>query len=217
MSPEDQKRDQILRFLYERHKTTRGIHKIPIGIRDLQAEMKSKHGMKPQEVSSNLDFLVQASWVCEVKKDRSITTKSGMELSQEQIKYKIHHTGITHMEAGTMFRKPESTSHINITNIQGVTVVGDGNIVNTGFTNLAKALDELDKAIGQSRELTDEQKLDAAGDLTTIRTQIAKKNPNRTVIAAAWESLKQVAPLATIASAAANVGQLIAKYLEQSQ
>ena len=42
---EDERRDKILRFLYERHKKTRGIQKIPIGIRDLQSEMKKKHEM----------------------------------------------------------------------------------------------------------------------------------------------------------------------------
>jgi hypothetical protein len=54
MNPDDDHRDRILRFLYGRHKTTRGITKIPIGIQDLQREMKNRDGMKQNEVSSNL-------------------------------------------------------------------------------------------------------------------------------------------------------------------
>jgi hypothetical protein len=124
--------------------------------------------------------------VREVVKERSFTTKRGMELSQEQVKYKISDFGINHLQAGTMFKKPEAASHVTITNIKGVTVVGDGNIVNTQFTDLSRALDELDRAIAASQALSDEQKLDAAGDLSTIRAQIGKQKPSREIVGAAW-------------------------------
>jgi len=57
-----------------------------------------------------------------------------------------------------MFKKPETAGAVNITNIKGVTVVGDGNVVNTQLTDLSRALDDLDKAIAASK-LTDEEKL----------------------------------------------------------
>ena len=65
MNPEDEKRDKILRFLYERHKTARSPRRIPIGIRDLQSEMKRRHNMSQSDVASNLDYLVQVGWVKE--------------------------------------------------------------------------------------------------------------------------------------------------------
>jgi hypothetical protein len=76
----------------------------------------------------------------------------------EQVKYKISDIGINHLEAGTMFKKPETAGAVNITNIKGVTVVGDGNVVNTQLTDLSRALDDLDKAIAASK-LMDEEKL----------------------------------------------------------
>jgi len=209
MNPQDEKRDQIIRFLYERHKTTRGIRKIPVGIRDLQSEMRKRHSMSQADVSSNLDYLIQVGWVREVVKQRSFMTKAGMAVSAEQAKYKISEVGINHLEAGTTFKKPQSGSQINITNVQGVTILGDGNIVNADFTDLSRALDELDRALGQSTILSDEQKLDAAGDLATIRTQIAKKNPSRTIIGAAWESLKALATVGGAIGAVEKVGALI--------
>ena len=136
-----------------------------------------------------------------------------MELSQEQIKYKISDIGINHLESSTMFKRPESVSSINITNIQGVTVVGDGNVVNTQFTDLARALDEFDRAISRSEKLTDAQRLDAAVDLSTIRMQIAKQQPNKTIIATAWESLKGIATVVELADAAHKVGTFIAELL----
>jgi predicted transcriptional regulator len=93
MNPADDIRDKMLRFLYERHKTAKGITKIPIGIRDLQAEMKKQYELKQPEVSSNLDYLIQVGWVKEVVKERSFKTPRGMEISQEQTKYKISDVG----------------------------------------------------------------------------------------------------------------------------
>jgi len=210
MNPDDDIRDKILRFLYERHKTTKGITKIPIGIRDLQSALKSSYGFKQHEVSSNLDYLIQVGWVKDVVRERSFKTPKGMELSQEQIRYKISDIGINHLEAGTMFRRADSSKNVNITNIHGVTIVGDGNIVNTQFTDLSRALDDLDQAVSQSADLTDAQKLDAAADLSTIRAQIAKQNPDKTIVTIAWKSLEGLATVATLAEAAHRVGELIA-------
>ncbi len=187
MNPNDDRRDKILRFLYDRHQTAQGITAIPIGIQDLRREMKSRHGMKQSEVASNLDYLIQVGWVRAEVKSRSFRTAGGMVLDREQTKYKITEVGINHLEAASMFKKPQAASQVNITNVQGVTVVGDGNVVNAKFTELSGALDELDQAIADSRQLTDEQKLDAAGDLSALRAQVAKKNPNPSVMRAAWE------------------------------
>ena len=168
MNPNDNRRDEILRFLYDRHQTAKGITAIPIGIQDLRREMKKPYGMKQPEVASNLDHLIQVGWVRPEVKSRSFVTGRGMVLDREQTKYKISEVGINHLEAASMFKKPQAASQVNITNVQGVTVVGDGNVVNAKYTEVSSALDELDQAIADSRQLTDEQKLDAAGDLSAM-------------------------------------------------
>lgn len=204
MNPDDVKRDKILRYLYERHKSSRGVSAIPIGIRDLQSEMKKRYGMTQQEVSHNLDYLIQMGWVKEVVKEREFATPGGMTLSREQVKYKISEVGISHLESASLFTKPKNIGQINITNVQGVTVVGNGNVVNTQLTDLSSALDELENVIASSRELTEEQKLDATADIATIRNQIAKNSPNRSIVRAAWDSIqdivKGVEPIANILS-----------------
>lgn len=208
-NPDDVKREQILKYLYERHKSARGISKIPIGIRDLQKEMKKRYNMTQQDVASNLDYLVQVGWVKQVIKERSITTKSGMELSQEQIKYKISDIGINYLQSGTLFKKTDTSNHVNITNIQGVTIVGDGNVVNTEFVDLFNALDLLGEEISNNTKLSDEHRLDAAGDIATLKTQIAKKNPNKHIIRSAWDSLKAISTIAGVTQAVEKVGKLI--------
>lgn len=98
-----------------------------------------------------------------------------MELSQEQVKYKISDIGINHLEAGTLFKNMTKSQNINITNVHGVKIIGDGNVVNNEYTELSRLLDVLEKEIEMSGKLGDAQKLDASGDVSTTRTQIAKK------------------------------------------
>jgi hypothetical protein len=213
MNPNDNRRDKILQFLYDRHQTAQGITAIPIGIQDLRREMKNRYGMKQSEVASNLDYRIQVGWVRPEVKSRSFLTAGGMVLPREQTKYKISEVGINHLEAASMFKKPQAASHVNITNVQGVTVVGDGNVVNAKFTELSSVLDELDQAIAESRQLTDEQKLDAAGDISAIRAQVAKKNPSPSAIRGAWEGLKALAVLGNAADAVTRVGKLLSDLL----
>src|SRR5262249_26150694 len=141
MNRNDDRRDKILRFLYDRHQAAKGITAIPIGILDLRRATKELHGMKHSEVASNLDYLLQVGWVEPEVNSRSFVTARGMVLPREQTKYKISEVSINHLEAASMFKKPQAASHVNITNVQGVTVVGDGNLVNSKFTELARALD----------------------------------------------------------------------------
>jgi hypothetical protein len=213
MNANDDRRDKILRFLYDRHRAAKGITAIPIGILDLRREMKSRYGMKQQDVASNLDYLIQVGWVRPEVMSRSFVTPGGMVLPREQTKYKISEIGINHLEAASMFKRPQAASQVNITNVQGVTVVGDGNVVNAKFTDLSTALDELDQAIANSRQLSDEQKLDAAGDISTIRAQVAKKNPDPSLIRGAWEGLKAFPVLGNAADAITKVGNLVADLL----
>ncbi len=213
MNPNDDCRNQILRFLYDRHQTAKGITAIPIGIQELRREMKERSGMKQSEVASNLDYLIQVGWVRPEVKSRSFVTSKGMVLPREQTKYKISEVGINHLEAASVFKKPQAASQVNITTVQGMTIVGDGNVVNAKFTDLTSALDELDQAIAESRQLTDEQKLDAAGDLSTIRVQAAKKNPNPSLIRGAWDGLKALPVFGSAADAIAKVGKLLSSLL----
>jgi len=213
MNPNDNRRDKILRFLYDRHQIARGITAIPIGILDLRREMKTRYGMKQAEVASNLDYLIQVGWVRPEIKSRSFVTPGGMVVPREQTKHKISEVGIDHLEAASMFKKPHAASHVNITNVKGVTILGDGNVVNAEFTELSGALDDLDHAISDSRQLTDEQKVDAAGDISAIRAQIAKKNPSPFAIRAAWEGLKALPVLGNAADAVAKVGKLVGDLL----
>src|SRR5438477_8675957 len=126
MNLNDDRRDKILRFLYERHQAAKGITAIPIGILDLRRSMKELYGLKQSEVASNLDYLIQVGWVRPEVKSRSFVTPRGMVLPREQTKYKISAVGINHLESGSLFKKQRAESQVSLTNVLGITVVGDG-------------------------------------------------------------------------------------------
>src|SRR5260370_24326141 len=151
MNHNDYRRDNLLRFLYDRHQAAKGITAIPIGIQDLRREMKNRYGMKQSEVASNLDYLIQVGWVRPEVKSRSFVTGRGMVLNREQTKYKISEVGINHLEVASMFKKPQAASHVNITNLQGLTVVGDGNVVNAQSTDLSTLPHQLDHPLAHNR------------------------------------------------------------------
>lgn len=52
--------------------------------------------------------------------------------------YKISDVGIDKLEGASSYRLQEHLSRVNITNIRGVTIIGDGNVVNTNLADLSR-------------------------------------------------------------------------------
>jgi len=84
---------------------------------------------------------------------------------------------------------------INITNIQGVTVVGHDNVVRTRFETLFRDLDALGTAIRAMDALPDQEKLVRQADVETIKSQLAKEEPDKGILQRAWDGLRTVASL----------------------
>ena len=95
---------------------------------------------------------------------------------------------------------------------QNIITVGDGNQVNAKFQDAAGALVDLKQALlavtDRSREA---QKLDVVADIDSIQSQLAKaKSRTRTVIQAAWDTVKK---LDTVLGLAEKVSK-VATYLD---
>ncbi len=206
---DDNVRDAILRRLYEVHKNAKSPAKASIGIRELHSALKDSHGFKQQEVGSNLDYLVQKGWVGEVKIARSFTTKRGTQQNSEQVKYKISDIGIDKLQKASMYQRTPNQTGINITNVHGVTVVGDGNVVNTNFTEVSRVLNEIKTRIQESTQILDEQKLSAVADIDTLQAQLQKPEPNRSIIGMLWSGISTAATLAGCADGATKAAALL--------
>jgi len=211
-NPNDAIRDAILRHLYRLHRTARGPKGVGTKIRELQSATK-KLGIGRADVISNLDYLVQKGWVREVVTPRSYTTPGGMTQQSEVRTYKISDVGIDKLEGASAYRREEHFSRINVANVGGVTIIGDGNVVNTEFTDLSRALAELEKALVESSGLSDEQKLNIAADIGSLQSQLSKPTPNRQVIRTVWSGIEKAVTAAGFVEIVQKVSNLLSSLL----
>lgn len=206
---DDVVRDNILRFLYELHRKARSPRSAGKGIRDLQRELKKRYGYKQQQVAANLDYLVQQNWAREGFSSRMYKSPGGTLQSAEKVTYKISHVGIDRLQHPSTFKRSDAHKmKINVTNVGGVTVVGDGNVVNTHFADLSRELEHIRDTFNES-SLPDAQKLDAVSDVESLLSQLQKPEPNRSVVKSLWEGIQRAAAIASLSSATAQAAELI--------
>jgi peptidoglycan hydrolase-like protein with peptidoglycan-binding domain len=189
-------RDALLRHLHAVHSKAKSPKSAGQKISEIQKALKVL-GYKQQVVASNLDYLIQKGWVREEIRERSFTTKRGTTIPSEGRSYKISDTGIEKLEAASTYQRSEIAPAVNITNIRGVTVVGEGNVVNASFTDVAPVLNELRTSVLASPAIADEQKLDVAADIDALQSQLQKPAPNRNVVTELWKEVATALPTAT--------------------
>ena len=208
MNPNDAIREQILKFLYDRHRAARGMKGAEVGIRDLKRHMKGL-SFGETDVVSNLKYLIDTEHVVESRREYSVPTKTGIYLAQEQIKFRISDKGINHFEGPSQFQASRALTGINITNVRGITVIGDRNFVNYQYGDLFRSLDLLGEEVRKSAQLTDEEKLNYQAEIETIKSQLAKPSPNRSIIREAWAGLAALATVEGVAQFVDRVTHLI--------
>lgn len=209
MNPNDVIRDQILRYLYDRHMKARGPKAISAKISEIQSEMK-KLGYKQAQTTSNLDYLIQKEWIREVVTPRTFTTTRGTTRRTESKTYKISDIGIDKMEGASIYYRTLDQTGVNIVNVKGVTIVGDGNVVNAEFIDLSRFLKELEEGIIASSKLKDEEKLDLLADVGSLQSQIASPRPKRELIKRIWQGIEKVVTAAGFVELAAKISGAIA-------
>jgi hypothetical protein len=213
-NPNDAFRRQILRYFYDRNAAAtsmRGKKGAAVKISDVKKELKASLGLTQQQVVSNLTYLIDRGWVEVEEVTKEVRPRGGStSVPSTTAYYKITAKGIDRIEGGSDFEPRERYGEINV-NATGANVItlGDGNIVNAAFNDLRMELDELKRQIVES-DLPDDQKLEAAVDIETIKDQLAKADPDPLVTSTLWSRVEKAALLAGLAEFAANVGHLIA-------
>jgi len=207
-NPNDAVREAILKCLYDIHQKARSPKSAAIGIRELQRYLRPL-GYKQQEVASNLDYLLQKGWVKEVISPSTYTTPGGTRRLSEKRTYKISDIGIDKLEGASIYQRKPVLSAINITNIKGVTVVGDGNIVNTNYGDLKSILEELRQRILESSTLDDRVKLEAVSDIDSLQSQLQKPSPNKSVVKSLWDGIQSIGKIAGFIDVVSKITMLL--------
>jgi len=172
-----------------------------------------KKAMKPlgvmeKRIVSNLTYLLQNRWL-EQDVRQFIVQPGGRPVMTQQVRYRISNAGVDRYEGPSAFQRAERMTGINITNIQGVTVIGHDNVVNTQYADLYRSLDILGSEIRGNEELSDREKLSYQAEIETIKSQLMKEQPDRSIVERAWAVLKGVATVSGVVAGADRVHILL--------
>ena len=186
----DEVREAILRLLYDKYKSASTPKKMRLKISEIKKALKSI-SFESKEIVSNLEYLVQSRWITTEEEIYEVKTKRGI-IPSKTTYYKISDKGVNHFEGASKFQRAHVLGIKNITNIQGVITIGDGNIVNVKYGELYQNLSLLQDEILKTEKLNDEEKLNLASDIETIKTQLQKPTPDKGIISKAWRSIKKL-------------------------
>lgn len=212
MNPNDEIRAQILRYFYDRNaKATSQYGKkgSAAKISDVKKELKELHALKQAQVISNLTYLIDKGWINRTEIEKTVKVRGGTVPSTVTW-YEISAAGIDKIEGESEFKVNPRYAGINI-NAKGQNVItlGDGNIVNAQYAALRAELESLREDIVATGEIEEEAKFDAVTDIDTITDQLAKRQPNATVIKQLWSGVKAVATTAGLVEAVAKIASMI--------
>lgn len=212
MNPNDQIRRQVLQYFYDRNAsaTSRfGKKGSAVKISDAKKELKARYGLTQQQVMSNLTYLIDRGWVKTLAIEKTVSVAGGTVPSTVTW-YEIAAPGIEKIEGESEFQPQERYAGINITaSGSNVITLGDGNVVNAQFSALHTQLNKLKTAIAEAPNIPEPQKFDLAVDIESIKDQLAKQHPKKTIIGQLWAGIESVVTVAGLADAVAKVEPLI--------
>lgn len=208
-------RSIMLQYFYVRNRnatSARGKKGSAVKISDVKKELKAAHGLSQQEVQSNLTYLISQGWVEEDTVEKSFTAPGGTVIPSSTSFYRITAAGIDKIEGPGEFTMPKFHGiRIEATG-QNIITLGDGNQINAKFTDLGQSLAELREAITESKA-PESEKMTLVADIETIQSQLAKPEPNRGIIRAAWDTVQGAATIDGCASLVQKVIGLIEGFL----
>jgi hypothetical protein len=205
----------MLQYFYDRNKnatSARGKKGSAVKISDVKKELKASNGLTQQEVQSNLTYLISQGWVEEDTVEKSFTAPGGTVIPSSTSYYKITAAGIDKIEGPGEFTMPKFHGIKIEATGQNIITLGDGNQINAKFGDLGASLAELRDAITQSAA-PETQKMELVADIDTIQSQLAKPEPNRGIVKAAWGAVKGAAAINGCVALVTKVSGLIAGLL----
>lgn len=209
--PNNEIRQLILDYFYSRFSngtSLRGKKGTSVRISDLKAAMKQKDGLTPQEVVSNLTYLLDQGWIKTDTVTKQFTTPRGTLVPSSTDFYVITSAGVDRIEGKGEFTMPKFHG-INIQATgRNIITVGDGNQVNADFGDLSKALSDLRDSLLKSKA-AESDKLNYVAEIETIQSQLAKPAPNKGILKAAWAGLEGLSTFEGCTAAVQRVVPLI--------
>jgi hypothetical protein len=205
----------MLKYFYDRNASaTSMMGKKGSAVRtsDLKSQLKSLHGLSQQEVQRNLTYLLSQGWVEEKPIAKTFAPKGGSVVSSVTSYFVITAAGMDKIDGPGEFTMPHFQGIKIEATGQNIITLGDGNQVDAKFGEVGEALAQLRNAI-VSAPIPEKDKLTYAADIETIQSQLAKPEPNRSIIDAAWTGVKGAAAINGCTSLVSKVAALIGPFI----
>jgi hypothetical protein len=209
-------RTLLLQYFYDRNNNStsaRGKKGAAVKISDVKKELKASQALTQQEVQSNLTYLLSQGWIEEEAIEKSFTAPGGTVIPSATNFYKITAAGIDKIEGPGEFTMPKFHGIKIEATGQNIITLGDGNQINAQFGDLGKALAELREGVTQAPTISEADKFSVVADIETIQSQLAKPQPNKSILSAAWSAIKGVATIGEVAHLMAQVTPYIVPLL----
>lgn len=206
----DEIRETILRFLYNKRKKARSLRSISSTTSELKRELKNQ-GLTENQIVTNLDFLIKNGWV-EEQVERYTLPHRRIEVKKSI--YRLTNVGLHYFEKSSRFDVTGRFSGMRFEDIRdSVIVVGFGNVVQKDYYELYSTLDALKSRIILG-DLPEADKLDYLADVETIKTQLAKPHPEASIIRKAWGKICTLSKVAGLAGLIEKIYRLIEFFLK---
>jgi hypothetical protein len=213
-NPNDEIRQKMLAYFYDRNQratSTRGKKGSQVKISDVKRELKEHHGLSQAQVVSNLTYLLERGWVSHHVEERTFITGRGTSQPSSVDWYSISADGIDKIEGdSSAFTRKDPFAGINVTAVGSTVQVGDGNYVNARYTDLHAELDALRQGILASSALDEATKFAAVADVETAKLQLAKPEPDASVINKVWPSIAKAGAAAGLVANISAIGARLA-------
>ena len=203
---------EILRFLYDTHRKAGTRSGGRLQINELKRGLRGL-GLKPAEITRNLDYLVQNEWVVEETQAYTLTRR-GQVFSSKRTTYRISSRGIDLFQGPSQFQAPGSLYGMNIVQTApGIIQVGSFNFVNSEFLDIFNALDSLGQAVATTDLIPGDEKLATLADIKTMQAQLMKPEPEKTVLRTMWSSIQRAGQIGAFVSFVERIGRLVLPFL----
>lgn len=205
-------RGLVLKYFYDRSQNATSMYGkrgIAAKISDVKRDLKAQHGLTQQEVVGNLHYLISEGWVEETAIEKQVPLRSGTVVPNTTSFYKITARGTDKIEGPGEFTMDRFKGiRIEATG-QNIITVGDGNQINAKHQDVGTALAEFREAVVAAPDLDEAAKVEVVADLDTIQSQLAKSEPNRSVLSASWEGIKGAATVTSLSTNIAKITELL--------
>jgi hypothetical protein len=198
----------ILQYFYDRNKvgtSMRGKKGVSAKISVVQSELKAAHALSRAEVTRAVAYLIDQGWVTTDEIHKTFTTIQGTAIPSSVLYYRITAAGVDKIEGEGEYTMAKFHGiNINATG-QNIITLGDNNQVDAKFECIANRLIEFKDVVRKASDVKDSDKVSIIADVDTMESQLAKPEPNPTVLRTIWAGIEKIT---TATSLAANVAAI---------